>query len=56
MEVFLAAAALIFLFFGALFLLSPGTIEKIAKVTNSVVFTIDDRIHAWRRPLGVIFS
>lgn len=53
MELFLVVAALIFLVIGSLLLLAPETVEKIAKLTNRVLFTVDDKIHAWRRPLAI---
>ncbi len=53
MEIFLAVVALIFLIIGSLLLLSPQTIEKLTNLTNLAVFNIDDKIHIWRRPLGI---
>ena len=56
MEVFLVVAAIVFLIFGSLLLLSPKTIEDIARGTNKVLLTIaDEKIVTWRRPLGIFF-
>lgn len=55
METFLIVTSIIFFIFGLLLLLSPAKVEKIAKVTNIVLFTIDDKIHTVRRPMGIIF-
>jgi len=55
MEIFLIASSLLFLIFGSALLLSPEKVEKISKATNHVLFLIDDRIHAWRRPIGIFF-
>jgi len=55
MEVFLIVAALAFLIFGLLLLLSAESVVRIANLTNRVLFNIDDKIHAWRRPLGIAF-
>ena len=55
METFLIVAALIFLVFGSLLLLSPQTVEKLANLTNRAVLTVDDKIQGWRRPTGIIF-
>ena len=57
MEIFLIIAALIFLVFGSLLLLSPAAMEKIANFINRLnraVFTMDVKIPTWRRPLGII--
>ncbi|MEA3347347.1 MAG: hypothetical protein U9Q21_04615 [Candidatus Auribacterota bacterium] len=53
MELFSVVAAMVFLVFGSLLLLSPESIKKIEKVTNKVIFTIDKKVHSLRRPLGV---
>ena len=53
MELFSVVVAMVFLVFGSLLLLSPKSIEKIEKVTNKVVFTIDKKVHSLRRPLGI---
>lgn len=55
MELFLRIAAGIFFAAGTLLLLSPQTIEKISKATNKALFTLDDKIPAMRRPLGIFF-
>ena len=55
MEIFLIVAALVFLIFGSLLLLSIESVVRITNLTNQVLFNIDDKIHTWRRPLGVIF-
>ncbi len=55
METFLIVAALVFLIFGSLLLLSVESVVRITNLTNRVLFNIDDKIHTWRRPLGVIF-
>lgn len=54
MQTFLVVAALIFLIFGSLLLLSPRTVEKLSNLTNRMLFTVDDKIHGWRRPMGII--
>ena len=54
MEVtFLGIAAIAFFIVGALLLLSPGIVEKLAKVTNRVLFSLDDKIPRVRRPVGI---
>ncbi len=55
MEMFLIVAALVFLIFGLLLLLSVESVVKITNLTNRVLFNIDDKIHTWRRPLGIAF-
>ncbi len=55
METFLIVAALVFLIFGLLLLLSAESVVRINNLANRVLFNIDDKIHTWRRPLGVIF-
>jgi hypothetical protein len=55
MEIFLIVAALVFLVFGSLLLLSIESVVKISNLTNHVLLNIDDKIHTWRRPLGIIF-
>jgi hypothetical protein len=55
MEIFLIIAALVFLIFGSLLLLSIESVVKISNLTNRVLLNIDDKIHIWRRPLGVMF-
>ncbi len=55
METFLIVAALAFLIFGSLLLLSAESVIRIANLTNRVLFNIDDKIHTWRRPLGIAF-
>ncbi len=55
MEVFLIVAALAFLIFGLLLLLSAESVVRIANLTNRVLFNVDDKIHAWRRRLGIAF-
>ena len=54
MEIFLIIAALIFLVFGSLFLLSIKSVEKVSDLANRVLFNMDERTHKWRRPLGII--
>ena len=54
MEIFLIVVALIFLIFGSLLLLSVESVVRINNLTNRVLFSIDDKIHAWRRPLGIV--
>jgi len=54
MEVFfLGIAAIVFFIVGALLFLSPGIVEKLAKTTNRILFSLDDKIPRVRRPLGV---
>jgi len=55
MELFLIVAALAFLIFGLLLLLSAESVVRINNLANRVLFNIDDKIHAWRRPLGIVF-
>ena len=55
MELFLIFAALAFLIFGLLLLLSAESVVRINNFSNRVLFNIDDKIHAWRRPLGIVF-
>ena len=55
MEIFLIVAALVFLIFGSLLLLSIESVIRITNLTSRVLFNIDDKIHTWRRPLGVAF-
>ena len=55
MEIFLIVAALVFLIFGSLLLLSIESVIRITNLTSRVLFNIDDKIHTWRRPLGVMF-
>ncbi len=54
MEIFLIVAALAFLIFGLLLLLSVESVGRINNLTNRVLFNIDDKMHAWRRPLGIV--
>jgi len=54
MEMFLIVAALIFLVFGSLLLLSVESVVRLNNLTNRVLFNIDDKIHVWRRPLGIV--
>lgn len=53
MELFSVVAAMVFLVFGSLLLLSPKSIEKLEKVTSKVVFAMDKKVHSLRRPLGI---
>ncbi len=53
MEIFLIVAALVFLVFGSLLLLSVESVTRITNLTNRVLFNIDDKMHTWRRPLGI---
>lgn len=55
MEVFLVFASLVFLIFGSLFLLSPETVRKICNLLNKTAFAVDEKMHAYRRIIGVIF-
>ncbi len=55
MELFLIFAALAFLIFGLLLLLSAESVVRINNLANRVLFNIDDKIHPWRRPLGIVF-
>ncbi len=55
MELFLIFAALAFLIFGSLLLLSAESVVRINNFSNRVLFNIDDKIHTWRRPLGIVF-
>ena len=55
MEIFLILAALLCFIFGSLLLLSPESVVKISNMTNKVLFTVDERIHNIRRPLGIMF-
>ncbi len=55
MELFLIFAALAFLIFGLLLLLSAESVVRINNLANRVLFNIDDKIHAWRRLLGIVF-
>ncbi len=55
MEIFLIVAALVLFIFGSLLLLSSESVVRIANLTNRVLFNIDDKIHTWRRPLGIAF-
>ena len=55
MEIFLIVAALVFFTFGLLLLLSVKSVVRITNLTNRVLFNIDDKVHTWRRPLGVMF-
>jgi len=54
MEIFLIVAALVFLIFGSLLLLSVKSVVRITNLTNRVLFNIDDKIRTWRRPLGIV--
>ncbi len=54
MELFLIVAALAFLIFGLLLLLSAESVVRINNLANRVLFNIDDKIPAWRRPLGIV--
>jgi hypothetical protein len=53
MEVFLFCTSLLFLVFGSMLLLTPKAVERIASATNKVLFTLDTRVHTWRRPMGI---
>ena len=55
MAIFLIFSAGVFFIFGVLFMTSPKSVEKIAAVTNKVLFTLEDKIPALRRPLGIFF-
>ncbi len=55
MGLFLIISAGIFFFFGALFMLSPKAVETISSKANKVLFTLDDKFPAMRRPLGILF-
>lgn len=55
MEIILIFLAMVFLLFGSILLLSPETFLKIAQLSNQVVFTIDEKVPSWRRPIGIIF-
>ncbi len=55
MELFSIFAALAFLIFGSLLLLSAESVVRINNLANRVLFNIDDKIHTWRRPLGIVF-
>ncbi len=55
MDIFLIVAALVFLIFGSLLLLSIESVVRISNLANHVLLKIDDKIYIWRRPLGVIF-
>ncbi len=55
MEIFLIVAALVFLIFGSLLLLSVESVVRITNLTNRVLFNIGDKMHTWRRPLGIVF-
>ncbi len=55
MELFLIFAALAFLIFGSLLLLSVESVVRINNLSNRVLFNIDNKIHTWRRPLGTVF-
>ncbi len=54
METFLIVAAMVFLIFGSLLMLSVESVVRITNLTNRVLFNIDDKIHTWRRPLGIV--
>ena len=55
MNLFLIAASLIFLLFGSLLLLSPDVVIKLLEISNRVLFSVDERIRNYRRPLGILF-
>jgi len=55
MELLFIVAALAFLIFGLLLLLSAESVVRINNLANRVLFNIDDKIHTWRRPLGIVF-
>ena len=55
MELFLIVAALAFLIFGLILLLSAESVVRINNLANRVLFNIDDKIPTWRRPLGIVF-
>ncbi len=55
MEIILIFLAMVFLSFGSILLLSPEMFLKIAQLSNQVVFTIDEKVPSWRRPIGIIF-
>ena len=53
--IFLIVGAFFLFIFGILLLLSPKTLTKISKMTNRVMFTVDEKMPILRRPLGVLF-
>lgn len=55
MELFLIVSACIFFIFGVLFILSPKAVEIICRTANKVLFTLDDKFPALRKPLGIFF-
>ncbi|MBN1872502.1 MAG: hypothetical protein JW800_08020 [Candidatus Omnitrophica bacterium] len=55
MEIFLIVAAMIFFTFGTLLLLSPEYVIRLSKMTNKVLFNIDENVPHLRRPLGIAF-
>ena len=55
MEIFLIVAALVLLVFGSLLLLSVESVVRISNLTNKVMFSIDEKMRTWRRPLGIVF-
>ncbi len=55
MEIFLIFATILFLVFGSILLLTPETFEKIARLANQLVFRMDEKVHSWRRPMGIMF-
>lgn len=55
METFLIVVALIFFLFSLTLLLSPHVVHNLAELLNRVLFTIDDKIHGWRKPIAIIF-
>lgn len=55
MEIFLTIMGVVFFIIGSLFLLSPKTVVKASNFLNFTLFKIDKKIHAWRRPFGILF-
>lgn len=55
MATLLGITALIFFIAGTLLLLSPKSFESITKLTNKLLFNMDDKIPVLRRPLGIFF-
>jgi len=53
MEIFLVVASIILLIFGLLFLFFPNLVKPITKITNRVLFDTEDKVYAWRRPIGI---
>lgn len=55
MQMFLIFATILFLVFGSILLLTPEAFAKIAQLANLLVFRTDEKIHSWRRPMGIMF-